>query len=120
VATSCGGEADEWLLCFTTAGLAVFKRTLSWRRARGFAEWTKLSQDWQRKASSAAQYHRARLFTQLSQALAVFAPTAFAKLFIIVYKVYTTNINDKSTRALVLRSISIIESFALCKKLDLV
>lgn len=41
-----------------------------------------VSHDWQRKASSAAQYHRARLRTQLSQALAVFPPTAFAMFFL--------------------------------------
>lgn len=48
----------------------------------GLAEWTAESQDWQRKASSAAQYQRARLRTQLSQALAVFPPTALAMLFL--------------------------------------
>lgn len=57
---------------------AVFKRTLLCLRANWLAECTEESHAWQRKASSAAQYHRALFFMQLSQALAVFAPTTLA------------------------------------------
>nr|ACL54649.1 unknown [Zea mays] len=52
------------------------RRRRSCRLASGFAECTEASQPWHRKASSAAQYHRARRLRQLSQARAALPPTA--------------------------------------------
>lgn len=43
-----------------------------------------LSQPWQRNASSAAQYHRALTFRQLSHARAVLAPKALASFISLV------------------------------------
>lgn len=62
----------------------VSRRTRLWRPASSLAKWIDESQTWQRKASSAAQNHLARLFRQLSHALAVFPPTAFAIFFWVI------------------------------------
>lgn len=62
----------------------VLRRRRSWRRASGLAEWTRESHDWQRKASSAAQYQRARFLMQLSQARAVLPPAALAAAAVVV------------------------------------
>lgn len=64
---SCDGFSDD-----------VLRRTLSCLRANGFAKCMERSQDWHKKASSAAQNHRARLHTQPSHALAVLPPMALA------------------------------------------
>lgn len=78
-----GGE----LALFTVAlKEAVLSRTLSCLLASWLAEWTEPSQPLQRKASSEAQYQRARLLKQLSQALAVLAPTALAALVSVIMK----------------------------------
>lgn len=68
---SCGGLNED-----------VLRRILSCRQANGLTEWMEISQDWHKKASSAAQNQRARLHTQPSQALAVLPPTALACLLL--------------------------------------